>query len=98
MLTMDVSRDELVALCERHHIRRLALFGSAIRDDFGPGSDLDVLVEFDPGERVGLRFFTIQQELSDVFGQPVDLNTPNFLSPYFRRDVLDEAEDLYVAP
>jgi len=98
MLTVDVPKDELAALCQRHHIRRLALFGSALRDDFGPDSDLDLLVEFDRGTRVGLRFFTIQQELSEAFGRPVDLNTANFLSPYFRRDVLDEAEDLYVAP
>jgi predicted nucleotidyltransferase len=75
----------------------LAVFGSALRDDFGPQSDLDLLVEFDPGTRVGLRFFAIEQELSDVFGRPVDLNTAGFLSPYFREQVSREAEDLYVA-
>ena len=61
----------------------------------GADSDVDVLVEFEPGVRVGLRFFDIQEELSDLFGRKVDLNTPNFLSRYFRDQVLKEAEDLY---
>ncbi len=88
---------ELVDFCSRNHIRRLALFGSALRADFSPDSDLDLLVEFEPGTRVGLRFFAIERELSQLFGRPVDLNTPGFLSPYFRDEVIAEAEDLYVA-
>jgi predicted nucleotidyltransferase len=97
MLALNVPAEELAELCRRHRIQRLAVFGSALRDDFGPESDLDLLVEFDPGTRVGLRFFAIEQELSDVFGRPVDLNTAGFLSPYFREEVSREAEDLYVA-
>jgi uncharacterized protein len=85
------------AFCRRHRIRRMAIFGSALRDDFGPGSDLDVLVEFEPGARVGLAFFSMQDELSALLGRKVDLNTPGFLSRYFRDSVLREAEDLYVA-
>lgn len=98
MLALDFHHAELVEFCRRNQIRRLALFGSALRDDFTPESDLDILVEFDPGARVGLRFFALERELSQLFGQRVDLNTPNFLSPYFRGQVLAEAEDLYVAP
>jgi hypothetical protein len=85
------------AFCSRHRIRRMAIFGSALRDDFGPGSDVDVLVEFEPGARVGLAFFSMQDELSALLGRKVDLNTPGFLSRYFRDSVLREAEDLYVA-
>jgi len=82
----------------RNHIRRLALFGSVLRDDFRPDSDVDILVEFETGARVGLRFFALQRELTELIGREVDLNTPGFLSPSFRDDVLAEAENLYVAP
>lgn len=92
-----VDHEELAALCRRHGIRRLALFGSALRGDAGPCSDIDILVDFIPGRSVGLRFITIQDELSALFGQPVDLNTPGFLSPHFRDRVLHEAQRLYEA-
>ncbi|KPJ76929.1 MAG: DNA polymerase III subunit beta [Planctomycetes bacterium DG_20] len=78
-------------------MRRLALFGSVLRDDFCPGSDVDVLVEFEPGHTPGLDFFDMQDELSTILGHNVDLNTPNFLSPYFRDRVMAEAEVLYDA-
>ena len=83
--------------CRRHHIRRLALFGSVLRDDFGPESDVDVLVEFEPGHVPGLAFFAMQDELSAMLGRKVDLNTPGFLSRYFRDEVLAEAETQYGA-
>jgi|WetSurMetagenome_2_1015567.scaffolds.fasta_scaffold244317_2 uncharacterized protein len=83
--------------CRRHHIRRLALFGSVLREDFGPASDIDVLVEFEPGHVPGLAFFSMQEELSQLFGRSVDLNTSGFLSRYFRKTIEDEAEPLYVA-
>jgi predicted nucleotidyltransferase len=88
----------LAGFCRRHHIRRLALFGSVLRDDFSPQSDVDVLVEFVPGHVPGLVFFSLEQELSNLLGRKVDLNTPGFLSPYFRDAVLAEAEVLYDAP
>ncbi len=88
----------IAEFCRRNHIRHLALFGSALRDDFGPDSDVDVLVEFEPGHTPGLEFFSMQDELSGILGRPVDLNTPGFLSPYFRDKVVQEAEALYVAP
>src|SRR5882672_7242894 len=95
----DVKFDEakLTAFCDRHRIRRLALFGSVLRDDFGPDSDIDVLVEFEDGHVPGLAFFAMEQELSKILGRRVDLNTPQFLSRYFRDTVLAEAEDPYVA-
>jgi hypothetical protein len=92
-----VDHEELAALCRRHGIRRLAVFGSALRGQAGPASDLDILVEFIPGRSVGLRFITIQDELSNLFGRPVDLATEGFLSPHFRDRVLREAQPLYEA-
>jgi predicted nucleotidyltransferase len=94
---IDIPRAVVEAFCRRNHIRRLALFGSVLRDDFGPDSDVDVLIEFEPGTRVGLRFFGMEQELSDLLGRKVDLNTPGFLSEYYRDEVLAEAEARYDA-
>ena len=76
----------------------MAVFGSALREDFRPDSDLDVLVEFEPGHTPGLAFFGMEQELSELLGRKVDLNTPQFLSPYFREKVLAQAEVQYAAP
>ena len=87
----------LAGFCRRHGIRRLALFGSALRDDFRLESDLDLLVDFEPGRTPGLAFFTMQDELSTLLGRAVDLNTPADLSPLFRDDVLRSAEVLYDA-
>ena len=95
---LEVPRDAIAEFCRRHHIRRLALFGSALRDDFRPDSDVDVLVEFDAAHMPGLEFFSMQAELSAMLGRNVDLNTPKFLSPAFRDEVLAEAEVLYDAP
>jgi len=94
----QVAQHEMEAFCRKHHIRRLSLFGSVLRDDFGPDSDVDVLVEFEPGTKVGLRFFAIERELSGLFGRKVDLNTLGFLSKSLRDEVLAEAEEQYVAP
>jgi len=76
--------DAIAAFCQRHHIRRLALFGSVLRDDFTPDSDVDVLVEFEAGHAPGWEFIAIQDELSEILGRSVDLNTPGFLSRHFR--------------
>ena len=93
-----IDQDRLANFCRHNHIRRLALFGSILRDDFRADSDVDVLVEFEPGHVPGLRFFALERELSELLGRKVDLNTPNFLSPHFRSRVLTEAEVQYVAP
>ena len=69
-----------------------------LRDDFSAQSDVDVLVDFEPGHTPGLTFFAMQREMSEILGRSADLNTANDLSPYFKQDVLDEAEVLYVAP
>lgn len=85
----------LADLCLRHHIRKLAFFGSVLRADFAPHSDIDVLVEFDPGQTPGFAFFSIQDELTDLLGRQVDLHTPNSLSPYFRKQVEASADVRY---
>ena len=87
----------LADFCRRRHIRRLALFGSVLREDFGPNSDVDVLVEFEPGATPGWAFFSIQRELGDLLGRPVDLLTPSSIRPAFREEILSTAEDVYVA-
>ena len=92
-----IPRERVAAFCRRHHIRRLSLFGSVLRSDFRPDSDVDVLVEFEPGYVPGLAFFGMEEELSQILDRKVDLNTPNFLSPYFRNEALNAAEDQYVA-
>jgi len=97
MPRIKVDKQRVARFCRRHHIRRLALFGSVLRDDFGSDSDVDVLVEFEDGHAPGLGFFAMENELSEIFRRKVDLNTPQFLSRYFRSDVLAEAEDQYAA-
>jgi len=83
--------------CRRHHIRRLALFGSVLRDDFRPESDVDVLVEFEPGCVPGLlRMAGLEAEMGKIMGRKVDLRTPAELSRHFRNQVMREAEDQYV--
>jgi len=94
---VEIPMERIAAFCRQNRIRRLALFGSILRDDFRPDSDVDVLVEFEPGTRVGLAFFGMQDVLSELLGRMVDLNTPGFLSKYFRDEVLREARDLYAA-
>jgi uncharacterized protein len=93
-----VDRERLAAFCRRHHVRRLALFGSVLRDDFRPDSDVDVLVEFAPDHPVGLiRLAGIERELSALLGRRVDLRTPADLSRYFRQEVLASADVQYAA-
>jgi predicted nucleotidyltransferase len=96
-LPIDVPAAEIAEFCRRNHIRRLALFGSVLRDDFRPDSDVDVLVEFVPGQPIGFKFWDIEDGLTEMFGRKVDLNTPQDLSIYFRQRVLAEAESLYDA-
>jgi len=93
---IDVPRERIADLCRRYHIRKLSLFGSVLRGDFRPESDVDVLVEFEPGRTPGfLRMAGIEQELSDVLGRKVDLRTPAELSHYFRDEVLRTSEEQY---
>ncbi len=93
---ISISKDQLRVCCERDHIRKLAFFGSVLRDDFLPNSDVDVLVEFEPGHVPGFGFFAMQEELSRILNREVDLNTIGFLSPHMRMEVEAEAEIQYV--
>ena len=94
---LSVSNRRLADFCKRNHISRLALFGSVLRDDFSPDSDIDVLVEFEPGHTPGFAFFGMQEELTEMFGRKVDLNTMGFLSPRFRDSVKSESFVCYAA-
>lgn len=94
-LPITIDRGALAAFCRRHHISRLAIFGSALRDDFGQNSDIDMLVEFEPGHVPGWEFFNLEDELTRIVGHEVDLNTPGFLSRSFRSEVVAHAQTLY---
>jgi predicted nucleotidyltransferase len=93
---IPIPQEKVAEFCQRHHITKMALFGSVLRDDFGPNSDVDVIVEFDPAHIPGLAFFAMQDELADIFGKEVDLHTPAELRKYFKH-VLQEARTIYVA-
>jgi predicted nucleotidyltransferase len=93
---LTISREAIADFCRRNHIRKLALFGSALREDFRPDSDVDILVEFEPEARVGLiRLAGMELELGELLGRKADLRTPQDLSRYFRDEVLRQAEMLY---
>ena len=94
---ISIDRETLAEFCRKHYIKRLAIFGSALRDDFRPDSDVDVLVEFQPGHVPGLDFVSIEREFSGLLqGRRVDMVTPKFLNPRIREQVLTSAEPLYV--
>ena len=99
MVSIQFPTDGIRSFCQRHGIRKLALFGSVLRADFDANSDIDVLVEFDPAATVGFfELYDMEQELSRLLGgRKVDLNTPNSLSQYFRQQVLAEAQVQYAA-
>ncbi len=98
-LPISIPNEDIAACCRRHHIRKLAFFGSVLRDDFGPVSDVDVLVEFEPDHIPGLiRLSGMEIDLGSLLGgRKVDLNTAKTLSPYFRERVLEEARVEYLA-
>jgi predicted nucleotidyltransferase len=91
LLSSKILRD----FCQKYHIRQLSFFGSIVRNDFGPQSDIDVLVEFEPDHIPGFDFFLMEAELSQLLGRKVDLQTLNFLSPEIRQSVLSEAVRAY---
>lgn len=94
---IPIDAEQIAGFCRRHHIRRLSLFGSVLRDDFRPDSDVDVLVEFEPGHVPGfIRLFSLEEELSALLGgHKIDLVTPKFLNRRIRRHVLESAEVQY---
>jgi predicted nucleotidyltransferase len=95
MSKIPIPHDQIAEYCRRSHIRKLSLFGSVLRDDFRPDSDVDVLVEFEEGHTPGFAFIDLQDRLSDLLGRRVDLNTPEHLSRYFRDEVLAHAQVIY---
>jgi uncharacterized protein len=94
---INIPKGEIAELCRKYHVRRHSLFGSVLSDDFGPESDVDVLVEFEPGRSPGLDFFALEAELTRILGQKLHLNTLGWLSKYIRDQALAEAEAHYVA-
>ena len=96
-VNLKVSKKKIEEFCKKHHIRKLSLFGSVLRDDFRSDSDVDVLVEFDPNHIPGLiRLAGMEFELSEILGRTVDIRTAQDLSRYFRQEVLHSAEVQYV--
>ena len=95
-INLKVSKKKIEDFCKKHHIRKLSLFGSVLRDDFRSDSDVDVLVEFDPNHIPGLiRLAGMEFELSEILGRTVDIRTAQDLSRYFRQEVLHSAEVQY---
>lgn len=93
---LTLPKELLVKFCRKNHISRLALYGSVLRDDFKPESDIDMLIEFEPGTKVGfIKMARMENELSSILGRKVDLRTPQELSRYFRQDVLENARVEY---
>ena len=97
-LRIEIDHDGIAEFCRRNRIHRLSFFGSVLRDDFSPTSDVDVLVEFAPAAAIGLfEFVGMQDELSQLLGHHVDLHTPASLSHFFRESVVSSAEVAYAA-
>lgn len=95
---VTIDQERIIELCHRWHVAELSLFGSVLRDDFGPGSDVDVLVEWEPGARVGfITMVDMAQELSEILGRPVDLVPKAGLKPRIRQSVLESAQVVYAA-
>jgi len=94
---LDIPKDRIAEFCHQHHIVKLALFGSVLRDDFRPDSDIDILVEFEPDHTAGLlQMARLELTLGEMIGRKVDLRTPADLSRYFRDEVVRSSEVQYV--
>jgi len=92
----SIPREVIAEFCQRNHIRKLSLFGSVLRDDFRPDSDIDILVEFEPNAKISLfDMGGMQMELSEMLGREVGFLTKEFISPRFRQKVLDSAVAIY---
>ena len=95
-MNIKIPKKQLEEFCKKNYITKLSLFGSSLRDDFGPNSDVDILVEFGPDAQIGLIGFAgLELELSEILGRKVDLNTPDSVSKYYREKVLAKAEVQY---
>ena len=97
-LRIQVDTEQIRDFCRRHHIRKFAFFGSVLRDDFRPDSDVDVLIEFEPDFRLGLfDLIRMQQEFSRIIGREADFRTPDDLGRFIRDRVIAESEVQYAA-
>lgn len=97
-IQIDIPLEKIITLCRQHHIRELALFGSVLRDDFGPNSDIDILIKFEPEARIGyFRFFGIEQELTNLLKREVELFTPDSLKSFAREEALRTCQVIYAA-
>lgn len=94
---IKVDQEAIADFCRQNHIRKLSLFGSVVRDDFTPQSDVDILVEFEPGKTPGWEFFGLAQQLEEILGRRVDLHTEDGIGSRIRGEVLREAQSVYVA-
>lgn len=96
---IEIPKSRITSFCRKHHIRKLSLFGSVLRDDFRPDSDIDVLVEFEQGKTPSyFRLFDMESELSTILGgRKVDIRTPEDLSRHFRKKVISSSEVQYAA-
>ncbi len=93
---IEIPRDQIVELCKRYYIRKLSLFGSVLRDDFGPKSDIDLLVEFEPGHTPGFSIIDIEEEFSKIFGgRKVDIINPKYINHRLKDNILSNAEVQY---
>lgn len=97
-LPIDIRERDLRVICEKYGVRELLVFGSALRDDFGPESDIDLLVEFAPGTATGFfKMFDLRDELTALFGRRVDLVSRRGLNPFIEKDVVASARPIYAA-
>ena len=93
---LNINNEDLAVFCKKNHINKLSFFGSVLGKDFGPASDIDVLVEFEPGHVPGLKLISMQEKLSDLLGgRKVDLVTPKFLNRHIRDKIMARAEVQY---
>ena len=95
---IDVDEAQIADFCRKHHIRNLWLFGSVLREDFGPNSDVDILVEFEEGKTPGLVFFDVEEELAEIIRRPIHLLTePSLRNPFLRHEILETRRLVYAA-
>lgn len=94
---IEFSRDGLAELCRKHHIKRLAFFGSVLRDDFGPDSDVDLLYEFEEGHTPGWGIVDVIDDFAAFFGRPVDMISFKYINPRLRARILADAQVQYEA-
>ena len=95
--TLEVPTEPIADICRRYHVSELSVFGSYARGTARPDSDIDILVEFEPGVAWGWEYFALERELAETLGRPVDMATKKWLKPHVRAEVLRDARVVYAA-